>query len=492
MIKQFIKNNWPVFFWIPVYLCIAGAMQLILHPSGDTPYHVAVGRLISEHGILHSFPWTPFSWLADNYADDRFLFHAMFVPFADLPWATAARIVGALAGTVILTTFYLIARAERVRFAGLWTLVALVCSSYFIYRFMLVRPHLLSIALALIFLWSAARGRLRILAAVSFIYPWTYIAFWQIPILLLIAAEAAQLLAGNRARWKPAAVAAAGIAAGVAVHPNAVNLLNYNWIVMSDVLFKNAWAERIGFNMGSELAPYPPLAWAIGLMVVVFMTIVAAIYAWRNRRENGLSLAFTAAALGFCALTIKSGRFVEYYAPFSAASLALASRSISWRFLTPVVLGVSVLYSSVSAIPVFMKLLQEREEMPRHVVSSLREEIPRGSRVFTGSWDYTGLLLVTLPEREFLVALDPTLFYVRYPKLYELWYRLVHEAPEGTARTIRQKFGARYVIIKKPKPRGKIIKRLRSNPNVETLVDSRKWLLFDLGEPSEANKNQGS
>lgn len=476
--------------WAPVFFLIAGALQMIPHPSGDTPYHVAVGRLISEHGILDSFPWTPFSWLADNYADDRLLFHLMFVPLADLNWLTAARIVGTLAGALILITCYLIARAERIRFAGLWTLIVLTGSSYFIYRFMLVRPHLLSITLAPLFLWAAVQGRLRVLAVVSVIYPWAYVAFWQIPFLLLIAAESAHLLGGKGVRWKPASVAAAGIAAGVAMHPNAIDLLKYNWVVMSDVLFKTAWAERIGFNMGVELEPYPLLGWVIGLAVVALMTIVAAVYAWRRRREDPTLLAFTFAAVGFCALTIKSGRFVEYYAPFSAMALALASRSVSWRFFGPVVLAVAVLYSSVSSVPVFLRLSRQPKEMPRHVAASLREQIPPGSLVFTGGWDYTGLLMAALPDRKFLVALDPTLFYIRYPDLYELWYHLVHKAPEGTAATIRQEFGARYVVVKKPKPRKKFISRLRSNPNVDVLVNSRNWLLFDLGPPSASHKTQ--
>jgi hypothetical protein len=35
---------------------------------------------------------------------------------------------------------------------------------------------------------------------------------------------------------------------GVAVHPNAANLLNYNWVVMSEVLIKTSWLKRAGFE----------------------------------------------------------------------------------------------------------------------------------------------------------------------------------------------------------------------------------------------------
>ncbi len=454
------------------------------HPGGDTPYHVAVGQLIRKHGILHAFPWTPFSWLADNYTDDKLLFHLMFVPLSGLPWETAARIVGTLAGAAILAALYLILRAEQVRFPGLWTFLALASSQYFIYRFLLVRPHLLSITLAPVFLWAAVRGRYVVLAAVSVVYPWSYIAFWQLPCLLLVASEAARLLAGGQVRWRSAAVSLAGIAAGVAIHPNAENLLEYNWIVMSEVLFKAGWLHKTGFDMGIELEPYPLLGWVLGLMVNVFMIVAAAISAWRNRKKDVVLLAFALAALGFFALTVKSGRFLEYFVPFSAAAFALSTRFITWRFLLPAIFGVSMVYTVGLGYPVAWKLMKEPEKMSPRVASFFRQQIPPGSQVFTTTWDVTGLLLVTLPERYFLVALDPTLFYLKDPELYQLWYRLTHDAPAGIAETIRQRFGARFVVVDKPNRTKRFNYQLSSEPGVRMLLMSEKWLLFDLGNPA--------
>jgi hypothetical protein len=106
-----------------------------------------------------------------------------------MDWITAARIVGTLTGATLLLSLYLILRAEGVRAAALWALVSMAASVIFIFRFALVRPHLLSITLALVLLWAAARSRLAILAAVSVIYPWAYVDFWQLPCLLLNAAE---------------------------------------------------------------------------------------------------------------------------------------------------------------------------------------------------------------------------------------------------------------------------------------------------------------
>lgn len=485
--NTFFKNHFSVFLWFSFYLLIACALQWMVNPGGDTPYHVAVGHLIRKYGILHAFPWTPFSWLADSYTDDKLLFHLMFVPLSGIPWDTAARIVGSLAGSAILIALYLILRAERVRSPGLWTFIALASSQYFIYRFLLVRPHLLSITLALIFLWAASRGKYAILATVSAIYPWSYVAFWQLPSLLLIAAEAARLLAGERVRWKPAVVTFGGIAVGVAIHPNAANLLEYNWIVMSEVLFKAGWLGKTGLDMGIELKPYPLLGWALGLTINVFMAIAAGMFAWTNRKKDVVLLAFSLASLCFFILTVKSGRFLEYFVPFSAAAMALASRFIGWRYLLPAIFCVSMVYTVGLGYPVARELLNEQKEMPPPIASFFQQQIPPGSQVFTTTWDVTGLLLVTLPERYFLVALDPTLFYLKDPDLYRFWYRIIRKAPPGLAKTIREKFGARFVVVDKPTRSKAFNHQLSKEPGVRLLLMTERWLLFDLGPRTQEN-----
>jgi hypothetical protein len=486
-VSQIMKSRWSIFVWAFLYLLIAGALQLnIPYPwDNDTAYHAVVGKLIREHGILHAFPWTPFSWLADHYADKELLFHLLFVPFAGLNWVTAAQIVGALTGATMLLAFYLILRAEGVRFAGLWALAPLAGSVLFLFRFVLVRPHLLSITLALVFLWAAARRKHAILAAVSVIYPWTYVAFWQLPCLLLIAAEAARLLSGEHVQWKPSAAVAAGIVVGVALHPNAANLLGVNWMHMVDLLFKQSWGDRVGFDLGAELNPYPLPAWVQGLLFSVLMTITAVIYAWRNRREDSVSLPFALAALGFCALTIRSARFAEYFVPFSAAAMALASRSIRWRYLPQVIIGVSIAWLAWVQPHVLSDLSKRPNDMPPRIATFLQQQIPTGAQVFTTDWDHTGWLMLTLPDRRFIVGLDPTFFYLKDPELYRLWYRICREAPAGSAETIRRRFGARYVLGLNRAGTSKLFSQLSSERGVRTLLVSEMWLLFDLGEPLE-------
>ena len=47
----------------------------------------------------------------------------------------------------------------------------------------------------------------------------------------------------------------------------------------------------------------------------------------------------------------------------------------------------------------------------------------------------TGYLLHALPERQFLVALDPTFFQAKDPELYAVWYAATRKPPPGVAHS---------------------------------------------------------
>lgn len=476
--------RWTIAGWALLYLLIAGALQYIIpFPwDDDTAYHAAVGQLISQHGILRTFPWTPFSILAEHYADKELLFHLLFVPFTGLGWVTAARIVGTLSGAGLLMALYLVLRTEKVRFAGLWAIIPLTASVLFFFRFILVRPHLLSITLALIVLWAASREKLAVLTIASAIYPWAYVAFWQIPCLMLLAAGTAQLLSGERVRWKPIVAVFAGVAIGLASHPNAANLLTINLAEMVDLLFKHSWGERTGFDAIAELRPYPLPAWIQGLLFSVLMTLAAGVYALRNRRGNAIAIAFSLAALGFCILTVKSARFGEYFVPFSVAAIALASRSLSWRYLPHSIAGITTAWALWVQPNMLSDLTKRPNIMPQPVASFLQQQIPPQAQIFNVNWDLAGWLMLTLPDRRLVVALDPTFLYKGDSNRYALWYTICHETPAGSADIIRQQFHARYVVSYNLPYLRTFFYKLSSEPGVRILLSSDTWMVFDLGD----------
>jgi hypothetical protein len=474
------------FIWMTIYVFLTGFIHFFIinvPPDADTAYHVAVGRLIKQYGILHAFPWTPFSWLANHYADKELLFHLLFVPLASVNWILAAKIIGTLTGAVLLLTMYFVLRKEGVRFAGLWAMFPLVAADVFLWRFSLVRPHVLSIALAFIVLWAARNYRLVILALAAAIYPWAYVA-WQLPLALAFISETAGFLSARQFRWKVVAAAFGGTALGLALHPNALNLLQFTWIQIADVLVQIAWGGKKGFELGLEFAPFTLHQWLHWLLACVAMMIISIIVSWRNRRNDITSLAFALATLVFFAITLKTARFAEYFIPFSVISFALASRSIAWRYLPIIVAGATILYTGMPLSETVRGLGTYDDRIPSNVASRLQQLIPPSSQVFTTEWGHTGTLMLALPERRFIVALDPTFFYMKDPDLYRLWYTLPRDPPEDTAGQIRKHFGARFVLSFQDSRFDAFYNKLSSDPSVRMPLISNYWILFDLGVPS--------
>jgi hypothetical protein len=472
--------------WALGYLALAALLQfrIVSIPyDADTAYHVAVGRLIREHGILREFPWTPFSWLADHYADKELLFHLLFVPLAEIDWITAARTVGTLTGAGALLALYLVLRAEGVRFAGVWAALPLLASDVFLFRFALVRPHLLSLALAPIVLWAAARGRLAFLAVASFAYPWAYVA-WQLPVVLAGLAELSRLLSREPLRWRTLAVAAGAVAFGVALHPNGLNLVRFNWIVLVEVLFRHAWGGGEVLDLGDEFLPFTPAQWVRWLLASLALAVAAAALAWRARRTGSVPLAFALGALAFGALTLRTARFAEYFVPFSVAAFAVASRTVRWKPLLPAVAAACLAYAGKPALETLEGLGAKEERTPTALAAWLQARIPPGAQVFTCGWGHTGTLMLALPERRFLVALDPTLMYVKDPDLYRRWMRLQREAPPGLAREIRERFGASFVICFWEEWLRAFSDRIAFEPGVRTLLLTEYWNVYDLGGAS--------
>ena len=480
----------PVLGWIAAYLLVVSVLQFVIpHPlDDDTAYHFSVARLIREHGVLHSFPWTRFSWQFDHYADKEFLFHLLFVPFTALGFNDAARIVGIIGGTSILSAIYLVLRSEMVRFAGWWALLPLG-TTIFLYRFCQVRPHLFSISLAMLLLWAYCRRRLPLLFLAGLLYPLLYVAFWQIPLLLLVAAEGGRLLSGERWRWQPPLILAVGIGSGIALHPNSWNLLQINWIHMTDILFRNAWGKHVEFNMGEEFEPFSAAGWLKDMIVPTLTMIFAVVGVWRSRFGNSLITAAALAMFLFLLLTLRTNRFLEYFVPFAILSLALASHGKGW--LLSGVAALSLCWTLLTGIPLLRYISSPQPriwQMDQEVGTIIRREVPVGAAVFTCGWEYTGTLMVEVPDRNYLVALDPTLLYKRDPELYDLWYRTMKEAPPSSAEVVRRSFASRYVICLDHPTLHPFFDALAADKWTRVLYSDGKWVLFNLNAGKEGGR----
>ncbi len=469
--------------WALVFLLAAASLQAIQRVpfDADTAYHVAVARLIAEHGVLHEFPWTPFSSLADRYADNALFFHLLLLPVSHLSYPLAAKLVGALLGTLLLGVFCWILRKEDVAYPELWTVAMFVSSGAFLMRFALVRPHLVSITLMMAIAWAATHEKRRALGLLCFVYPFCYVA-WHAVLILLLLVEAARVLSHRRISGWNLGVAVGAVALAVVLHPNFPALIEVFWIANVEVLLRKAWGNEGAFAMGGELAPMDlsrVLRFLGSPLLVVGMALVPAI---RRRAENLPGLAFLLAAIAFIGLTLRSERFVEYSVPFSFLAGATVLRSMRKPVLLVLTGAMSVATLLVGSQDVRDFPLRP-ELFPSDSTETIRTIIPEGAQVFTCGWELTGEMMIALPERKFLVAVDPVFFWAKDASLYYTWFDLVHHPPAGAAQIIRSRFQAGFVLCEASAEHLALMRRLNGSPGVRAAHRIGPWVLFVLDDP---------
>jgi hypothetical protein len=165
---------------------------------------------------------------------------------------------------------------------------------------------------------------------------------------------------------------------------------------------------------------------------------------------------FAVTALAFLVLTFRTQRFVEYAAPFAviAAGLAVGARSREWRFpsfapprvVAPALVVVGLCWTLAVGRQPFELLRSRAEPFPERVAELIGEIVPPGAQIVTCDWRLTGEMMLALPERRFLVALDPVFFAVNDPERYRIWYETVNEPPDAPALLLRDTFDAHYVL----------------------------------------------
>lgn len=472
--------------WLVTFAVVGILLQRLasVPMDADSGYHIAVARLLRTHGVLTSFPWTRFSWLADHYADKEFLFHVLLIPLASLDWVEATHIAGSVLAAGLLATIYFLLRVEKVPWAGVWAFFPLAASGYFVVRLALVRPHLVAIILALVVTWAAARRRLAILAIASFLYPLSYTA-WHAALILVVIVEVAALLVRERPDWRPLAVTVTALAIGLLVHPNFPHIIELFWIQNVQVLVETAWLHKVGFDLGVEFQAFPPAEYAIYAGIPLLTTVAAGLLVWRARDRT--ALAFTLAALAWAIMAARTARFIEYLVPFATVAAALAAGRLSRpriAVLVSLVVGLAVTLTLGRSV---IELLPHRTRyFPTRIEAPLRTNIPEGARVFTCSWDLTGEMMAVLPERRFLVALDPVFFYRQHPDKYRLWYEMIHRPPAHPASLVRDVFDSEYVLCEHGLPAYRAFaEALARDPDAHLLWSDALWAVFRISLPHQ-------
>jgi hypothetical protein len=519
--------------WLAAWTLIAGlaafaACFLLMHgwllPDTDSYYHLAIGREVAAHGVLHDLPWVRFSAFQHGFGDKELLFHWLLAPFGRAANRLDPRLAGALALAFFVGLLGALLAFLGARAAG-WPGLALpfflvYAATTMTSRWLRLRPELLSLFLLLLVLWSIVRRRPRWVGALSALYALSYTAFHA----LLGLVGLIFLFFGvvrRRWQWEFLLYAVLGVGIGLVAHPNFPKNLEI-WMLQSTTLLP----LRDPADVGTEI--FPALTTTVLFGNLAWFLAAAALWQSPPRRgaaqafdgsegsdggdgsdgsdgddgsdgsaqaQRGPRLedaglvsraadAFGVAAGAFGLLYLLSERFATYFYPLAALwllfDLRRRGRAPGWwitvgghRLPLAAVLAVCLLAGWPAAARELRWVRLSSDPGPRGVAladrAALSRALPPGARV-AAHWGHTPIYLFWAPQAFYLNVLDPVFMAVPFPAAYACQRAVFDGSEPDVPLAVEQTLASDYVACDEQfPPSAKLLLRLAADPRAASL-----------------------
>jgi len=508
------------------------AAHLALAPKiagPDAFYHLGHARLYLHRGLFDtSLPWATQSVIGDLGADLWWGFHMTLLPFAALPTvAWGIRIAAVVLTLLFAGAAYWVLRRHGIPGAAWWTIGLLVAVPNVLFRLVMVRPHLLSLALALLLLSFLARGRWWQVMIVSAAMAWVHLGlFWMAPGIVVaytLTRFVVRRTEGDAGVSVPAAVTAVllGTALGWLLRPNPVASARLAWIQIVRLFTVKATGGPLTF--GLELLPLPPrglltTAWSFLLLWAATLT-VAFVWGVRERRgrtpptsglatpERALLVTSVLCSLVFLALTVFSARraLVEFTV-FGFLAIPLV-----WSRI-PVGPARRAAFAGLAALLVVhlpwavhrdllnVRLVASPPDLHEEAAAWLAANTDPGDIVFHLHWDDFGPLFAWNRSNRYLGGMDPIFELAHDPAHYWEFFYLSEDltttytcdafpcytgTATATPTAITRDFGAHWVLVE-PARNPKLTRYFLSDPHFVLALETRHDAVFRVVTDSTA------
>ena len=408
--------------------------------SIDSYYHVEMADRFPEACIARTFPWMTMSLWTDRFYDKELLFHAGLSGLRSLN-----RTLGLSAdppfhfpslafGLGLIATFTLFGIALRVPHMFFFTSALVALSPVFTQRLLMLRPHLLSIVIMLLFCWHLTRAR-SLWPSIVFGFVTSYA--YSNPHLILMPAIVFGVIrfhGEHKLALSIPLATLAGLVAGLTLHPQFPNTFEL-WKVQSVDVVRQIMFNSAPVGLGSELSR-PPLIW-FGMNAAYFLfallNIVALVLLHRRTPVRKLSFdtLFLVALQGMTTVgALLSQRMFEYGWPFALLASGLLLRDLiadglgrQWRAQLQQRVRLSA-HLAVVLVFCFFGIYMVRWVSPnqarelRSFGAWAARFAPPGTVIANLNWSDFPRLFYSAPHCRYLMGVEPMFTYTVAPEKF--------------------------------------------------------------------------
>jgi hypothetical protein len=485
----------------------------------DGFYHLGHAAAYAEGSIFDtSFPWATQSVVADRGADLWWGFHVALLPFAllgPLEWGVRA---AALVLTVVLAgSFYWILRRHGAPGAPWWTAALLIAVPNVLFRWVMLRPHMLSLAGALLLLSILVRGRWWQALVLSAAIAWVHLSMaWVAP---AVAAACGFVRASERALGVPGATRAvppiAGLAActfgpivGWLLRPHPMETGSLAGVQIIRLMAAKTSEEPLTFS--AELFPLSlgELFRTSWLFLIVWTCAVCAAAHGIARgklagrpEERTLVAGSLLVSTAFLLLALLSARrAMEHWVAFGALAVPfLAGRALPLFRRRAARAAALVVFTAHIAWGAWrhdlnVDVVAFPPETMAGVASFLAGSSAPGEVVFHAKWDNFGPLFARNRQNLYLGGMDPIFQLAHDPRLYwEFFYISADLNVEWTCdafpcamggatdthEVLTDHFGARWVVVE-PYRNPRLALYLLNDPRYRLAHETQREAVFEV------------
>ncbi|MBI2454192.1 MAG: hypothetical protein HYV54_01290 [Parcubacteria group bacterium] len=530
---RFLKFYRSQNFWALAFFFI---LSLVFHfsspniPDPDSFYHIKHAEIYRTEGITFGeFPWTQYSAIKTNASDIWYGFHILLIPFSIFGGAIGIKLAGVFLTFLALSGLWFVFCRYNIKWPAFWPVLIFISAPNIMNRFLMMRPHLLSLTLTVLFFSYLIRNKNQIkhtvsirsythriiIFTLSFLISWIHLSLVWIPFLVFGVVFLTKWIVEKVWLWREIFIVLFGAMTGWLLRPNPMGSLKLAYIQVIQLILEKQNEATLLF--GRELFPLSSQTLFqnfSAFMLLWFLAMGTGLWLWhssKNQTPQFKTLAYSSLVLSivFFFMTILVARRAhDFWIPFGAIFIALIYTNFfnqqhpykleNVRMFAMVILMLTSAFLAIYTPWRNSVSLEERAIPPdkfKEAALWLKENSQAGDIVFNVRWSDFPMLFYWNQKNYYIGGMDPIFQYAYDTKLYWRFHYLsadevtkftcpapacTKEMLEDTYAVLKNDFKAKYVFLEKQR-NPLVYYYLESTPNLyEKKIDTISEAVYEI------------